>query len=159
MNDLTGLLASMPGWLQTLLLVALAVPMAISTSTYAVLQLTDRLFLAWYSEEGVAASLSGGVLVWVFMCLPFGVAGYVQTFIAQYLGAKRDREIGAILAQGMWIGGIAAAGAYDYYDPGYYPYAYPAYGYPAYGYGYPAYYGWGGGWGGGWYGHRGWRRW
>ncbi|MFO1135245.1 MAG: hypothetical protein U1E30_08680 [Rhodoblastus sp.] len=60
---------------------------------------------------------------------------------------------------GAVLGGIAAAGAYDYYDPGYYPYAYPAYGYPAYGYGYPAYYGWGGGWGGGWYGHRGWRRW
>lgn len=83
---------------------ALAGPMAISTSSYAILQLTDRLFLAWHSEEGVAASLSGGVLVWVFMCLPFGVAGYVQTFIAQYLGARREKEIGAILAQGIWIG-------------------------------------------------------
>ncbi len=91
-----------PGGMREIL--ALAVPMAISTSTYAVLQLTDRLFLAWYSEEGVAASLSGGVLVWVFMCLPFGVAGYVQTFIAQYLGARREKEIGAILAQGLWVG-------------------------------------------------------
>ncbi|HMN73631.1 MAG TPA: hypothetical protein PKA55_17355 [Rhodoblastus sp.] len=63
---------------------------------------------------------------------------------------------------GTVLGAVAAANAYDYYDPGYYPYAYPAYSYPAYGYGYgyPAYYGygWGGrrvihgghwGWGGG----------
>lgn len=91
-----------PGGMREVL--ALAVPMAISTATYAVLQLTDRLLLAWYSELGVAAALSAGALVWVFMCLPFGVAGYVQTFIAQYLGAKREWEIGPILAQGVWIG-------------------------------------------------------
>jgi MATE family multidrug resistance protein len=91
-----------PGGVQEVF--TLAVPMAISTATYAVLQLTDRLFLAWYSAEGVAAALSGGVLVWVFMCLPFGVAGYVQAFIAQYLGAKREKEIGPILAQGVWVG-------------------------------------------------------
>lgn len=53
---------------------------------------------------------------------------------------------------GTALGAIAAAGAYDYYDPGYYPYAYPAYGY-----GYPAY-GWG--WGGGPVFHGGhWRHW
>lgn len=91
-----------PGGIREVL--SIAVPMAISTSTYAILQLTDRLFLAWSSHEGVAAALSGGVLVWVFMCLPFGVAGYVQTFVAQYLGANREKEIGPILAQGMWIG-------------------------------------------------------
>ena len=57
---------------------------------------------------------------------------------------RRYRVNPGLAIVGGMLGAIAAANAYDYYEPGYV--YYPYYAYPTYTYGYPVYgYGWGGG--------------
>ena len=58
----------------------------------------------WYSSNMIAAAMAGGMLYWTMICFPVGVAGYVNTFVAQYFGAERPERIGAATWQGMWIG-------------------------------------------------------
>ena len=82
-------------------------------------------------------------------------------YVRRYYRPHRYGYNPGLAVAGAVLGGIAAAGAYNYYEPYYYPaYSYPAY---SYGYSYPAYnypvvrYGWGGGyWGGGGYLNSGW---
>ncbi len=64
----------------------------------------DRMFLLWYQAEAMAAALPAGMLYWTMVCFPFGVAQYVNTFVAQYHGAKRESEIGPVVWQGIYIG-------------------------------------------------------
>src|SRR4029453_738093 len=56
------------------------------------------------SHEATAAALPGGIYHWVLICLPVGVASYVNTFVAQYYGAGRHRRIGVAVKQGIWFG-------------------------------------------------------
>ena len=43
----------------------------------------DRMFLCWISEKAVAAVLPAGMTYYALVCLPLGVASYVNTFVAQ----------------------------------------------------------------------------
>ncbi len=83
---------------------AIALPLFISTGTWSVMMFTDRMFLLWYSSDALAAVLAGGMLYWTMICFPVGVAGYINTFVAQYFGAERPERIGAATWQGIWIG-------------------------------------------------------
>ncbi|MEW6264920.1 MAG: MATE family efflux transporter [Thermodesulfobacteriota bacterium] len=84
-------------------LLALAVPLIISTGAWSVQHFVDRMFLAWYSAEALAASVPAGLLNFSIMCLFLGVAGYVSTFVAQYHGAGRPRRIGPTVWQGLYV--------------------------------------------------------
>jgi len=95
-----------PGGLREVLF--LAFPMVISTASTTIMQVTDRLFLAWYSQDALAAALPAGVLQWTFMSFAFGVAMYVNTFVAQYSGAQRPQRIGVAVWQGILLGVFAA---------------------------------------------------
>lgn len=64
----------------------------------------DRMFLLWYSADMMAATMPAGMLYWTMICFPLGVAAYLNTFVAQYFGAKRPERIGAVTWQGMRIG-------------------------------------------------------
>lgn len=64
----------------------------------------DRLFLTWYSPEATAAALPGGMYHWSMICLPVGIASYVNTFVAQYFGAGRVGRIGNAVKHGIWFG-------------------------------------------------------
>ena len=64
----------------------------------------DRLYLTWYSPQATAAALPGGMFHWVLICLPMGIASYVNTFVAQYHGAGRPKRIGLAVNQGIWFG-------------------------------------------------------
>lgn len=81
-----------------------AVPLMISMMSTTVMMFIDRLFLLHYSAEAVAASLPSGIFAFSVICFPLGVASYVSTFVAQYYGAGRHREIGPKVWQGIWIG-------------------------------------------------------
>lgn len=81
-----------------------AVPLMISMLSMTVMMFIDRLFLLRYSSEAVAASLPSGIFAYAVICFPMGVASYVATFVAQYYGAARHREIGPKVWQGIWIG-------------------------------------------------------
>lgn len=80
---------------------AIAWPMMISTGFVSLLLFIDRMFLFWYSPEAMAAAMPAGALHWTTVSLPLGIAGYVNTFVAQYDGAGQPRRIGQSLGQGL----------------------------------------------------------
>lgn len=82
---------------------SLSLPLVISTGSTTLMHFTDRVFLSWYSEEALAAALPGGVSSFTLLCLFFGPASYVSTFVAQYYGAKQYERIGPIVWQGAWF--------------------------------------------------------
>jgi MATE family multidrug resistance protein len=92
---------SAPGGIREVL--RLAVPLVISTMSWTVMMFIDRLFLVWHSDVATAAALTAGTAHWAVICLPLGVVGYVNTFVAQYHGAARPERIGLVVWQGMWL--------------------------------------------------------
>ena len=85
----------------------LALPLILSSASMAIQQFVDRMFLAWYSAEAIAATMPAGILNFTVINLFIGTAGYVGTFVAQYWGAKQYRQIGPIVWQGIYISIIA----------------------------------------------------
>ena len=85
-------------------LLSVALPLFISTGSLSIMLFADRMFLLWHSAAEMAASMPAGMLHWTMICLPLGVAGYVNTFVAQYYGAGRFERIGAVVWQGLRIG-------------------------------------------------------
>jgi MATE family multidrug resistance protein len=86
----------------------LALPLILSTSAWTVQQFVDRMFLAWYSPEAIAASMPAGILNFAIMSLFMGTASYVGTFVAQYYGAGRHQRIGPAVWQGIYVGLLGA---------------------------------------------------
>ncbi|MCS7304444.1 MAG: MATE family efflux transporter [Thermoguttaceae bacterium] len=79
-------------------------PLMVSMGSGAVMHFCDRIFLSWYAPQAMAAALPAGVLHFTLLCLPFGIAIYVNPFVAQYEGAGRFDRIGRVVWQGVWIG-------------------------------------------------------
>lgn len=88
-------------------IIILAIPLILSTTSLALQQFVDRMFLAWYSAEAIAATMPAGILNFTIINLFIGTAGYVGTFVAQYWGASQYRNIGPILWQGFYVAIIA----------------------------------------------------
>lgn len=82
----------------------LAFPLVVSTISWSLMNFTDRMLLSWWSTNAMAASLPAGMMHWTMICFFFGVAQYVNTFVAQYYGAGRADRIGSAVWQGMRIG-------------------------------------------------------
>ncbi len=83
---------------------AIALPLVVQTCFWSIMWFVDRLYLTWYSPQATAAALPGGMFHWVLICLPMGIAAYVNTFVAQYYGAGRPKRIGLAVNQGIWFG-------------------------------------------------------
>ncbi len=86
----------------------IAIPLILSTSSLALQEFVDRMFLAWYSPETVAASMPAGLLHLAITGLFIGTASYTGTFVAQYYGAKNYRKIGPSVWQGIYFSLIGA---------------------------------------------------
>ena len=71
----------------------IAFPLILSTGAHTVQMFVDRMFLAWYSPEAIAAAMPAGMLHFSMVSIFMGTAGYVSTFVAQYYGAKRYHRI------------------------------------------------------------------
>lgn len=84
-------------------LLAVAIPLVISSGSLSLMHVTDRMMLTWYSESALAASTPGGMLHWTLMSFPYGVVMYVNTFVAQYDGAGRRERVAASVWQGVWL--------------------------------------------------------
>lgn len=82
----------------------LALPLVVSMGSWSLMNFVDRMFLLWYSTPAMAAALPAGMLYFTLICFPLGVATYVNTFVAQYEGARRPERIGTVVWQGMRIG-------------------------------------------------------
>ena len=90
-------------------LAAVAVPLMVSTGTYAVMIFCDRLFLARYSADAFAAALPSGLLIWTLMALSIGLVRYSTTFVSQYHGAGRPDRVKASIWQAMLFAAVSGA--------------------------------------------------
>lgn len=85
----------------------LSIPLIFGSGAMAIMQFVDRMFLAWYSQEAIAATMPSGVVYFTIMSLFTGTASYVGTFVAQYWGANQKHQIGSIVWQGMYVAAFA----------------------------------------------------
>lgn len=83
---------------------AIALPLVISTGSFSIMLFADRMFLLWHSSAEMAASMPAGTLYWTLLCFPLGVASYANTFVAQYFGAAKHKRIGLVTWQAFRIG-------------------------------------------------------
>ena len=76
---------SEPGGYREMLRVAW--PLIISMGSFTVMQFADRVFLAWHSMVSIQAALPAGILSFTLSAGFMALAGYANTFVAQYHGA------------------------------------------------------------------------
>ncbi|MEW4451451.1 MATE family efflux transporter [Bremerella sp. JC817] len=84
----------------------IALPLIASTASWSMTSFVDRMFLFWYSPESMAAALPAGMLHFTLLCFPIGLASYLNTFVAQYDGAGRPEQIGAVIRKGVQFGAV-----------------------------------------------------
>jgi MATE family multidrug resistance protein len=73
-----------------------------------VMEFTDRVFLANYDIDAIAAALPAGIAAFLLLTLFAGVTTYLNVFVAQHIGAGSDRQIGSCLWQGIYFSILAA---------------------------------------------------
>ena len=88
---------------------AIAGPLILSTSSWSIQHVVDRMFLCWYSPSAMAAALPAGALNFTFIAFFVGTASYVNTFVAQYHGAKRPERIGPSIWQAIYFSLLGGA--------------------------------------------------
>lgn len=89
-----------------------AMPLVVASSGHALRLFADRVMLAQYSAEAIAASMPSGLLCFTMMSFFIGTAGYANAFVAQYMGAGMERRVGTAVWQGLFLsvaGGLAVA--------------------------------------------------
>ena len=72
-----------------------SMPLVISMSSTMIMEFTDRVFLANYSLDAIAAALPAGITAFLFISFFMGTAQYLNVFVAQYSGSGRPRRVGA----------------------------------------------------------------
>ncbi len=83
--------------------ITIALPLILSTGAWTLQYFIDRMFLAWYSPQAIAAAMPAGMFCFTIMSLFLGTAGYSSTFVAQYFGASRNDRIGPSVWQGIYV--------------------------------------------------------
>ncbi|WP_373499273.1 MATE family efflux transporter [Desulfococcus sp.] len=86
-----------------------SLPLVVSMATTMILEATDRIFLAHYSLDAIAAATPGGLTAFLFIAFFMGVGGYVNVFVAQYTGAGSAHRVGSALWQGIYFSVFAGA--------------------------------------------------
>ncbi len=87
---------------------SVSLPLVLSMAATTVMEFTDRVFLAKYSVEAIAAALPGGIVAFLILTLFTGVTSYLNVFIAQYTGAGSLNRIGACVWQGIYFSVVAS---------------------------------------------------
>jgi multidrug resistance protein, MATE family len=90
-------------------LLAVGLPLIVSSGSSALMYVADRIFLSWYSVDAMAAALPAGVLHWNLAALAIGTVAYANAFVGQYEGADQHHRVGPVLWQGIYISLIASA--------------------------------------------------
>jgi MATE family multidrug resistance protein len=91
---------------QTLLTVSL--PLVLSMAATTVMEFTDRVFLANYAIDAIAAAMPAGIAAFLVLTFFTGVTAYLNVFVAQYTGAGSFSRIGLCLWQGIYFSMMAA---------------------------------------------------
>ncbi|HTY07826.1 MAG TPA: MATE family efflux transporter [Candidatus Edwardsbacteria bacterium] len=88
---------------------ALAVPLILSTGSWSLQSFINRMFLAWHSPDSLAAAMPAGMLNFAIMSVFLNTAGYVSVFAAQHHGAGQDGRVGRTMWQAAGVAVIAGA--------------------------------------------------
>ncbi|MGD1972247.1 MAG: MATE family efflux transporter, partial [Desulfobacterales bacterium] len=80
-----------------------SMPIVMSMATTVVMTFTDRVFLANYSIDAIAAALPAGIIAYVFLIFFADTVGYVSVIIAQYTGAGALHRVGGALWQAIYL--------------------------------------------------------
>ena len=84
-------------------LLAIALPMIVSTACDGAMTFTDRLFLAKVGSEQMNAALGGGVTMQMLMFFFVGLTGYSTALVAQYFGAGEKHNSSKAAFQAILI--------------------------------------------------------
>ena len=82
---------------------AISLPLVASMGSITLMQFTDRIFLANYSVDAIAAALPAGIASFTAIAFFMGVASYTNAFVAQYTGAQALNRVGAAVWQGIYF--------------------------------------------------------
>ena len=86
----------------------ISLPLVVSMSSTMIMEFTDRIFLANYSLDAIAAALPAGIAAFLFISIFLGTAQYLNVFVAQYVGSGRSQRVGAALWQGIYFSILSA---------------------------------------------------
>jgi len=86
---------------------ALGLPLILSMMSVTIQHFVNRIFLTWWSAEAVAGVTTGGFAIYVLTGLFNGTAEYATPFVSQYVGAKREDRIGAVVYQAAYFAALA----------------------------------------------------
>ena len=78
-------------------------PLMLATGLFSVTLFVDRMLLFRFSASSAAAAMGAGTMLWTISCLPMGLCGYTNTFVAQYLSAKRPSRALQVVWQGILL--------------------------------------------------------
>jgi len=87
---------------------AISLPLVASMGSITLMQFTDRIFLANYSVDAIAAALPAGIASFTAIAFFMGVASYTNAFVAQYTGAQALNRMGAAVWQGIYFSLLSA---------------------------------------------------
>jgi MATE family multidrug resistance protein len=82
---------------------AVSLPLVASMGSLTLMQFTDRIFLAKYSVDAIAAALPAGIASFTVVAFFMGVASYTNAFVAQYTGAGAFHRVGSALWQSIYF--------------------------------------------------------
>lgn len=80
-----------------------ALPLMVSAGTFSLVLFADRTLLLKYDGPSMSASMAGGNLFWVLVCMPVGIASMTGAIVSQYVGAGEHDRIGRFLWQSVWL--------------------------------------------------------
>lgn len=82
-------------------MIAIALPMVVSSSCDTLMIFTDRLFLSKLSPELMNAAMGGGLTAFMMASFFVGLTGYVTALAAQYFGAGRKKQCALVTTQAL----------------------------------------------------------
>ena len=80
-----------------------ALPLMISAGMFSIVLFADRTLLMQYDGASMSASMAGGNLYWVLICVPIGAASMTGAIIGQLIGNNESHKVGRLLWQSMWL--------------------------------------------------------
>jgi MATE family multidrug resistance protein len=84
-------------------LLTVAYPLILSTASNTIMQFINRVFLAHYSPDALAACVPAGILSFTFLCFFMGTATYTNAFVSQYYGRGKTASVSVAVWQGVWL--------------------------------------------------------
>ena len=81
----------------------IAIPLIMATSSFTIMQFVDRKFLLIYDQNAFAAAVPAGMASFCLISFFFGTATYINTFVAQYVGAKKNHMVGKAIWQAIYF--------------------------------------------------------